>query len=243
MTPPGPATSTGSAAGARPSTSRAATGRNLAALAARAWRVRVVGAQHVPSEGPVLLAANHTAFLDGLLLAAAAPRPVHVLAGSELFVPPLDRLLRGTGQIELHHDRADRSALRTAGNVLARGGVVGIFPEAHRGAGDVQHVRHEAAYLVAHTGAALVPVAILGARPPGGGRDALPRLRARIDVVIGEPVDVRVDGDPRRRAVLARSGERIRQVLADHVRAARASTGQNLPGPLPDPSYPTRSDT
>lgn len=242
MTPPRPATTVGHTVGARPSTSRAATGRNLAALAARAWRVRVVGTEHVPAEGPVLLASNHTAFLDGLLLAAAAPRPVHVLAGSELFVPPLDRLLRGTGQIELHHDRADRSALRAAGRVLADGGVVGIFPEARRGAGDVRHVRHEVAYLAARSGAVLVPVAILGARPSGGGKDALPRLRARIDVVIGEPVDVRVDGDARRRAVLARSGERIRQVLADHVRAACASTGQDLPGPLPDPLHPTRSD-
>ena len=240
MTPPRPAA--GSVAGQRHSIARAATGRNLAALAARAWDVRVVGAQHVPAEGPVLLAANHTAFLDGLLLAAAAPRPVHVLAGSELFVPPLDRLLRGTGQIELHHDRADRSALRTALGVLADGGVVGIFPEARRGAGDVRHVRHEVAYLAARSAAVLVPVAILGARPAGGGPDALPRLRAHIDVVIGQPVDVRVDGDVRRRAVLARSGERIRQVLADHVQAARASTGRTLPDPELDPSHPTRSD-
>ncbi len=190
----------------------------------------------------MLLASNHTAFLDGLLLAAAAPRPVHVLAGSELFVPPLDRLLRGTGQIPLDHDGPDRAALRLACEVLDDGGVVGVFPEAHRGAGDVGHVRHESAYLVACTGAVLVPVAILGARPAGAGRDALPRLRSRIDVVFGEPLDVRVEGDVRRRAVLARSGERIRQVLADHVRAACASTGQTLPGPPPDPSHPTRSD-
>lgn len=226
----------------RPSTASAATGRNLAALAVRPWRVRVLGAEHVPSEGPVLLAANHTAFLDGLLLAAAAPRPVHVLAGSELFAAPLDRLLRGTGQIALDHAGPDRSALRLACRVLAEGGVVGIFPEAQRGTGDVRHVRHDAAYLAACSGADLVPVAILGSRPAGAGRDALPRIRARIDVVIGEPVDVRVDGDVRRRAVLARSGERIRQILADHVRAACASTGQSLPGPLPDPSHPTRSD-
>lgn len=231
------------AAGSRPSTSRAATGRNLAALAVRAWKVRVVGAEHVPAEGPVLLASNHTAFLDGLLLAAAAPRPVHLLARSELFVPPLDRLLRGTGQIPFDHDHPDRAALRVARAALDDGGVVGIFPEPHRGAGDVRHVRHETAYLVALTGAVVVPVAILGSRPAGAAKDALPRLRAPIDVVIGAPVDIRVDGDRRRRAVLARSGERLRQVLADHVGAACVSTGRTLPGPLPDPPHPTRSDS
>ena len=242
MTRRSPSRPVGSAVLPAPSTARAATGRNLAALAARAWKVRALGSEHVPRLGPVLLASNHTAFLDGLVLAASAPRPVHLLAGSELFVAPLDRLLRGTGQIAVDHDRPDRSALRTAAEVLSVGGVVGVCPEPQRGAGDARHARHESAYLAARTGAVVVPVAILGARPAGTLRDALPRLGARIDVVFGEPVDIRVAGDPRRRAVLARSGERLRQALADHVLVACARTGRQLPGPPSDPSHPTRSD-
>jgi 1-acyl-sn-glycerol-3-phosphate acyltransferase len=229
--------------GSVPSTARAATGRNLAALAARAWRVHVAGADRVPSHGPVLLASNHTGFLDGLVLAAVSPRPVHVLADADLFAPPLERLLRGTGQIPMAHRAADRAALRTASDILRGGGVVGIFPEAERGAGDVAHAGPTAAYLAARTGALLVPVAILGTRPSGAGRDALPKLRARIEVVIGAPVDVRVAGDPRRRSVVARSGERIRQLLADHVRDAGQQTGLDLPGPLPHPTHHTRSDS
>lgn len=228
---------------AAPSTSGAATGRNVAGLVARLWKLRVTGAHHVPTSGPVLLVANHTAFLDGVLLAAASPRPVHVLAASELFVPPLDRLLRATSQIRFSHDGPDRSALRAALAVLADGGVVGIFPENHRGAGDGQHVRHEAAYLAARSGAPVVPVAILGARPAGAGKDALPRMRSPLDVVLGEPVDIRVDGDPHRRAVLSRSGERLRQVLSDHVQLAVRRTGQELPGPLPDHTPDHRSTT
>ena len=226
-----------------PSTARAATGRNLAALAARARRVHVDGADLVPVSGPVLLACNHTGFLDGLVLAAASPRPVHVLADADLFAPPLDRLLRGTGQIPLDHRGADRRALRVAVDILDGGGVVGIFPEAERGAGDVAHARPDAAYLAARTGARVVPVAILGTRPAGAGRDALPKLRSRIEVVIGPPADVTVEGDPRRRAVLARSGERIRQLLADHVQDACSRTGLDLPGPLPHPTHHTRSDS
>jgi 1-acyl-sn-glycerol-3-phosphate acyltransferase len=230
-------------AAAPPSTSGAATGRNLAALVSRMWRLRVTGAHHVPATGPVILAANHTAFLDGILLAAASPRPVHVLAASELFVPPLDRLLRATSQIRMEYDAPDRSALREALAVLGGDGVVGLFPEGHRGPGVCRHVRHEAAYLAARAGAVVVPVAILGARPAGAGKDALPRLRSPLDVVIGEPVDIRVDGDPRRRAVLARSGERLRQALSDHVQLAVRRTGQDLPGPLPDHTPDHRSTT
>jgi hypothetical protein len=62
-----------------------------------------------------------------------------------------------------------------------------------------------------------------------------PSARSRIEVVLGPAVDVRV-GDPRRWAVLARSGERLRQVVADDVRDACALTGQTLPGPLPAPT-------
>jgi 1-acyl-sn-glycerol-3-phosphate acyltransferase len=212
-------------------------------MAARAWNLTVTGTELVPHLGPVLLASNHTAFLDGLLLAATSPRPVHVLASADLFAPPLEKLLLGTGQIPIDHDLPDRGALRTAVRVLEAGGVVGVFPEMHRGAGDARHVRHEIAYLAGAAGAVVVPVAILGSRATGARRDALPRLRAPIDVVFGEPVDIRVDGDANRRSVLARSGERLRQVLADHVRAACETTGRTLPDPLPDTTHRTRSDS
>jgi len=217
-------------------TSRAASGRNLAALVLRAGRLQVAGAENVPAEGPVILAANHLGLLDGAALAVASPRPVHVLVKSEAFVPPLAGLLRGTDQIAIDYDGPDRSALQRALGVLEAGGVLGIFPEAHRGAGDVLHIRDGVAYLAARTGAPVVPVAVLGTRPPGRGKDALPPARSRLDVVLGHAVDIRVDGDPRRRAVLARSGERLRQVLADHVRDVCALTGQTLPGPLPAPT-------
>jgi 1-acyl-sn-glycerol-3-phosphate acyltransferase len=217
-------------------TSRAATGRNISALVLRAWRLHVLGADLVPRQGPVLLAANHLGVLDGPALAVASPRPVHVLVKSEAYVPLLRGLFHATDQIGIDYEGPDRSALQAARRVLERGGVVGIFPEAHRGAGDVQHVRDGVAYLAAATGAPVVPVAVLGTRPPGAGKGALPPVGARLDVVLGAPLDIRVEGDPRRRAVLARSGERLRQVLADHVRDACARTGQTLPGHLPAPT-------
>lgn len=215
------------------STRRAARGRALSSVLVRGWRLQVTGGHHVPLEGPVLLAANHTGVLDGVALAAASPRPVHVLVKSEAFVPPLDRIFRSTAQIPVDYDGPDRSALLVARDLLLEGGVVALFPEAHRGAGDVARIRHGVAYLAAATGAPVVPVAVLGTRPPGAGRNALPRPGSRVDVVFGPARDVREAGDPRRRAVLARSGEQVRVMLADHVRTACARTGQRLPGPLP----------
>ncbi|MBI1376177.1 MAG: 1-acyl-sn-glycerol-3-phosphate acyltransferase [Frankiales bacterium] len=233
----------GSATAAAPSTARAATGRNLAALAVKAWRVRGHGADLVPREGPVVLVANHAGVLDGVLVAARCPRPVHVLVSADLAVPPFTHLLATTGQIPMSSAYPDRVSLRAASAVLGGGGVVALFPEGEAGAGDVRHAHHGAAYLALTCGAPVVPVAVLGSRPRGARRDALPRLRSAVDVVFGAPVLLRPEGDPRRRAVLTGAGERVRQLLADHVGAAMAATGQTLPGPPPLPDTPRRSHT
>lgn len=206
----------------------AATARNVAALVGRLWRLGVSGAHHVPAHGPVLLAANHTALADGPVLVATSPRPVHLLAKSALFVGPWARLLRAAGQVEIAYDRPARSALLECVGLLQEGRVVGVFPEAHRGRGDVATIHHGVAYLAVRTGAPVVPVAILGSRGSGRPLDSLPRARAGIDVVFGAPV--MVDGrDVHRRAALAGVGERIRQALADHVATACRRTGRQLP--------------
>jgi 1-acyl-sn-glycerol-3-phosphate acyltransferase len=209
-----------------------ATARNLVAMAARLWRLRVSGAHQVPVAGPALLAANHCGLLDGPVLVAASPRPVHVLAKSTLFVGPWASLLRAAGQVEIDYDGPDRSALQECLRLLEQGRAVGIFPEAHRGRGDVAHIHHGVAYLAVSSGAPVVPVAVLGTRRSGAPLDSVPPPRSAIDVVFGEPVSV-AGGDPRRRAVLAGAGERIRQALADHVASSCRRAGRTLPD-LPD---------
>lgn len=205
-----------------------ATARNVAAMVGRLWRLRVTGTHHVPSVGPVILAANHTAVMDGPVLVAASPRPVHVLAKSALFVGPWAGALRSAGQVEIDYDGPDRSALRECVRLLEHGRAVGIFPEAHRGRGDVARIRHGVAYLAVGCGVPVVPVAVLGTRRSRAPLGSIPRPMSGIDVVFGEPVVV-ADGDPRRRTVLAGAGERIRQALADHVAVACRRTGRALP--------------
>ena len=48
-------------------------------LLRRRYTVHVHGAQHVPTTGPVIFAANHVGVIDGPMLAVFAPRPVHAL--------------------------------------------------------------------------------------------------------------------------------------------------------------------
>ena len=66
----------------------------------RWYRFRVLGARNIPAGGPVIIAANHLA-LDGPVVVLAASRPVHALAKSELFAPPLNRIMAMAGQIPI----------------------------------------------------------------------------------------------------------------------------------------------
>ncbi|MCU1587278.1 MAG: phospholipid/glycerol acyltransferase [Frankiales bacterium] len=188
-----------------------------------AFRVRVLGAEHVPPTGPVLIAGNHTGFLDGPLAYALSPRSATFLAKSELFVGPLARALGWLGQIPVHRGRPDRTALRNGLAVLQGGGALGVFPEGTRGAGQLDTVSDGVAYLALHSGAPVIPLAVIGTSyaMPKGAR--LPRWRAPVGLVFGPPFQVSVDGDPRARRTVRTAGEQIRLELLTHLRAATAA--------------------
>ncbi len=208
---------------------RMATSRNLASTAVRAsWKVNTTGAENVPLQGTIVLAANHCGLLDGPLLFSVAPRPVHLLAPEAAFVAPFDRLLTEVGQLGVDPDVPDREGLHNAVRVLNEGGAVGLFPEGHRGRGDSARVQSSWAYLVGHTQARVVPVAILGTRGGTAHRDSLPRARSRIEVSFG-PALTPPSIDPSSQASLRAGSEWLRQRLSDHVHAAVALTGLDLP--------------
>lgn len=213
-----------------PSARGAANGRNIGELLFKlTYRTTVVGGQFVPRVGPVIVAANHIGFLDGPLLFSASPRPLHLVAKSELFKPPANRLLAACGQIPLIYDSPDWAAVQEAVNVLEAGRALGIFPEAHRGLGNFGRMRHGIAYLYARTRTPIVPAAVFGTRVTGMGKDALPRPRSQLTVVFGEPFRPEIAGDRRKRSVLAELAERIRQQLRDHLQTAAELAHEPLP--------------
>ncbi|WP_317618865.1 lysophospholipid acyltransferase family protein [Cellulomonas palmilytica] len=201
-------------------------------LAHVVWDTRVVGREHVPHEGPVLLAANHTSVIDGPLLAGAAPRGTHILVKEEMFSGPVGWVLRAAGQIPVDRD-GGRRALSTALGVLKRGGVVGIFPEGSRGRGDASDSRAGITWLALNGKAPVVPVAVLGTRRTGEGVNHIPRPRRRIVIAFGVPVVVEKPvGVPGKQA-MALANEQLRDALALHVAATVEATGLTLPTDSP----------
>lgn len=200
----------------------AAVGRWLAMVLARMlWSVRRHGTENLPVSGPVILAPNHTGFIDAPLLMAACTRPVHTLAKQELFHGPVGWVLRGVGQIPLNRDEPGRDLLSAGLGVLEDDRVLVVFPEGTRGAGDFSQMRTGLAWFALRSGAPVVPVIFGGTGTRGRTLGGLPRPRARLDVVFGRPVTMPDAGERTKASLEAATGQ-LRDVLLAHRDAAYA---------------------
>jgi glycerol-3-phosphate dehydrogenase (NAD(P)+) len=124
------------------------------------------GREHIPREGPVILAANHRSFLDPFLIACLPrlDRAIHYMAKRELFaVAPLAWLLNRLGAFPVRRGSGDPEAIATAKELLARSACVVIFPEGTRTRpGPLGRPRRGIGRLALETGATVVPVAVIG---------------------------------------------------------------------------------
>ena len=93
------------------------------------FKPTIIGEENIPAEGRVILAGNHTHFMDCISVAASTKRVVHFLGKSELLEPPLKRYFEPFGVIPVHRGQKDKAALSSAVEVLEDDKVIGIFPE------------------------------------------------------------------------------------------------------------------
>ncbi|GAB4589027.1 lysophospholipid acyltransferase family protein [Nocardia sp. IFM 10818] len=134
-------------------------------------RPRIEGLQHVPKDGPVIIAANHLAVVDSLYLCLVLPRRLTFIAKQEYFTEGGVRgrinrwVMNATGQVPV--DRSGGSAgsdsLAAAIRILENGGMWGIHPEGTRSPdGRIYRGRTGVIRVAMHTGAPVVPVVLSG---------------------------------------------------------------------------------
>jgi 1-acyl-sn-glycerol-3-phosphate acyltransferase len=156
--------------------------------------LEVIGAEHVPPTGPLILAPNHRSMLDIPALMAAAPRKVTFMAKSEIYAnAALAMLWRKLGGFPVRRKIADLRALDTALALLDRGEAVAVYPEGTRnreGREPLLPFLQGAAWLALHTGAPIVPCGIRGT----GLREPLWKRR-HVRVAFGDRVDVTAEPD------------------------------------------------
>jgi 1-acyl-sn-glycerol-3-phosphate acyltransferase len=198
-------------------------------------RLEVVGLEHVPATGPVLVASNHDSYWDPVAvgIAAIGLRQIRALSKSTLWnVKGLDRVLDGMGQIPVVRGTSDTDALERAISELRSGACVGIFPEGTRSLGRPLRARSGIGRL-----AAAVPEARIVCASIEGTTD-IPRFprRPRVRVSFFEPsggqmrpeedpteLAVRVVDELRSRAPVTAAGrKRSRQIAAEPGDEARS---------------------
>lgn len=148
--------------------------------------IAVEGLEHLPRQGPVLLASNHLADIDPPVVQIACPRPIHFMAKSELFqIRFLGPLIQRLGAFPVRRGEPDRSALRHALRLLEQGECVGLFPEGELSqTGELLPLKPGFALLARQSGAPVVCIRVDGTQRvmPYGSvipRPAFQRVRVR----------------------------------------------------------------
>lgn len=159
-------------------------------------RPTVTGLEHVPTEGPFIIASNHLSFLDSIIIQAISPRPVAFFAKAEYFTTPglkgraMKAFFESVGSIpvERGEQAASVAALDALVDLLEDGQGVGIYPEGTRSRdGRLYRGRTGVGWLALSTGAPVVPVGLVGTErlQPAGSNRIVPH---RFTLTVGEPL-------------------------------------------------------
>lgn len=145
------------------------------------YRIEVIGRENLPSEGKLILCANHASNLDPIFISIAISRQVSWMAKKELFSSKiLSFFLKKLGAFPVDRDGSDLSAIRNALKVLKGNNILGIFPEGTRVKGfDISNAKPGVALLSAKSNSLILPVNI----------DSNYKLFSKVKITIGKPTD------------------------------------------------------
>jgi 1-acyl-sn-glycerol-3-phosphate acyltransferase len=187
--------------------------------------VHVEGVEHLPLQGPAIVASNHVGYLDFAFVMLAPPRPrreVRFLARGDLFErPAVGRLLRALGQVPVDEHGDPEGTLRRARELLEAGELVGLHPE-----GTVNPTflplrgKSGAIRLAQQTGVPIVPASVWGTqrlltkwRPPAWPERGIP-IQVRYGAPYMPPPVGEVTGAAATRELMGRITELVERSIA-----------------------------
>jgi 1-acyl-sn-glycerol-3-phosphate acyltransferase len=163
------------------------------------YRLRKVGLEHIPDEGPALVVCNHVSYVDALVISAGCRRPIRWVMYHQIFrIPVLSFVFRTAKAIPISPAHEDAEMLERAYDAIAReladGQLVGIFPEGKLTSdGEMNEFRSGILKILERTPVPVVPMALSGL-----WRSLFTRNRARlrhattlfpkVRLSVGEPV-------------------------------------------------------
>jgi 1-acyl-sn-glycerol-3-phosphate acyltransferase len=150
--------------------------------------VRVEGIEHVPTDGPAILASNHLSFSDSVFLPLVLRRRLTFVAKAEYFEQRKTAwIFRALGQIPVKRGGGPASlrALDSASEVLQAGGLFGIYPEGTRSPDGKLYKGHTGvARLAMGNKVPVLAVAMIGTREAQPIGQVKPNFRSPITIKI-----------------------------------------------------------
>ena len=180
------------------------------------WKIEFYGVENVPTEGGVIIAANHQTYIDPFWLSLPIKRPTRYLAWSAAFRWPLvGRCLTWFGAWPLALEGSDPGAIRRSIQWLRDGGVVVIFPEGGRSTatGSLERFKAGAVRLALEAQVPILPVTIKGGNRvwPRGWRFPRP---GKVVVTYHPPYHPQQSPNEETRACARRESEHLAGVIA-----------------------------
>lgn len=122
----------------------------------------VEGKENIPSNGPLLVVANHFHFLDPLALIHTTPWPMEFVGGAQTPNAPgtVGWLSKAFGVIPTYRGTGSRETLQNAEEILKQKGILAIFPEGGSWAQVLRPPRPGTAFLAWRTKAQILPVGL-----------------------------------------------------------------------------------
>lgn len=130
------------------------------------YRMKIVGKENIPKEGPIIIAGNHRSFLDPPLIEVTCGRYTRFLAKEEL---TKSKFLAFLGivfdAILVKRDSKEVKALKESLQTLKNGDCLALFPEGTRnGLEKGEKVKDGVAFFAVRSGAKVIPCGIKGGR-------------------------------------------------------------------------------
>jgi 1-acyl-sn-glycerol-3-phosphate acyltransferase len=189
----------------------------VTALSRALWRITFRGDEHVPppTEGGLVIAANHQTYVDPFWIGSHVKRPMRFLAWNEAFKWPLvGKALELLGAWPLALERGNPTAYRRSVQWLRRGGAVMIFPEGQRAYADgaLSRFKAGAVRLALEADAPVLPVTIRGGQRVWPRDQRLPRL-GRVEVVFHPLRRLTVPEGEDARPIIQRETEALAEII------------------------------
>lgn len=166
------------------------------------YRVRHVGLEQIPADGPALIVCNHVSYVDALLLAGAVRRPIRFIMYKPIYEIPVLHFIFRTGRaIPICSKAKDpegyEKAFQDIEQGLKGGDLLCIFPEGQLTKdGEIQPFKAGIEKILERTPVPVIPMALRGlwgsffSHKDGHAFSTWPqRFWSKVSVVAGNPIE------------------------------------------------------